>query len=73
MNLEDLINQVLNEEGNMAGGPTSVLVSPNSTSTPSQFSGPQVYGDLNDARRPKSLFKGKIQKRPFLDKKRKKK
>lgn len=60
------------KEENVAGGPTSALVTPDSVSTSSQFSGPGVYGDPKDARRAKLLFK-KIQKRPFLDKKNKRK
>lgn len=71
MNLSDIINQVLEEE-NVAGGPTSALVTPDSISTPSQFSGPSVYGDPGDSRRAKLLFK-KIQKRPGLQKRRKRK
>jgi hypothetical protein len=69
MNLEKLINQILNEE-NVAGGEMSALVSPNSTSVSSQFSGPQVYNP-GDNRRAKPLFK-KIQKRPALQKNSKK-
>jgi hypothetical protein len=59
------------KEENVAGGPTSALVSPDSTSTSSQFSSPGIYNP-GDNRRGKPLFK-KIQKRPFLDKKKKRK
>lgn len=59
------------KEENVAGGPTSALVTPDSSSVSSQFSGPNVYNS-GDSRRAKPLFK-KIQKRPFLDKKNKKK
>lgn len=69
MNLENLINQVLEEE-NVVGGPTSALVSPDSSSTSSQFSGPNIYNP-GDNRRAKPLFK-KIQKRPSLEKKNRK-
>lgn len=69
MNLEKLINQILNEE-NVAGGETSALVSPDSTSVSSQFSGPQIYNP-GDNRRAKSLLK-KVQKRPAFRKNNKK-
>lgn len=70
MNLDDLINQVLEEE-NMAGGPASVLVTPDSSSTSSQFSGPSIYNP-GDNRRGKPLFK-KVQVRPWMQKQRKRK
>ena len=59
------------KEENVAGGPTSALVTPDSTSTSSQFSGPDIYNPGSTIKA-KSIFK-KIQKRPFLNKKNKKK
>ena len=59
------------KEENVAGGPTSALVTPDSSSVSSQFSGPNVYNP-GDNRRAKPLFK-KVQKRAFLDRKNKKK
>jgi hypothetical protein len=70
MNLNNIINQILEEE-NMAGGLASALVTPDSTSTSSQFSGPNVYNP-GDNRRAKPLLK-KIQVRPWMKKHHKRK
>mgnify|MGYP000620615901 CR=1 FL=1 len=63
MNLNNIINQILEEE-NVAGGATSALVTPDSSSTSSQFSGPNIYNP-GDNRRAKLLLK-KVQVRPWM-------